>query len=226
MADNPSPALCSINACRLLTGHHGKHDAMPKAAWAFFADKDQDKIDKAGYATPRGGSKGAYQNHVVRSNRVIIPYERLKDIDLACYHSYIVRLFADQFFAAPATPKPEFQGDAPQLVIGRNAFVLYRTHESFKQYPPLPGWEFRGLVKNGKPKKKRGPGVEDSGHYVLRLPRLGALASVDEGVAQGLFAPEYADPNTNFLCRCVLAWLIIHTVGSPYTTQQAANLRL
>ena len=29
----------------------------------------------------------------------------------------------------------------------------------------------------------------------------------------------------NFLCKCVLAWLIIHTVSSPYTTTQAAHLK-
>jgi len=46
-----------------------------------------------------------------------------------------------------------------------------------------------------------------------------------EGAPQGVFAPEYADQETNFLAQSVLAWLIIHTMGSPYTTSQAAHLQ-
>src|SRR5690606_36340481 len=57
------------------------------------------------------------------------------------------------------------------------------------------------------------------------MPRLGAKAKRSEGPPQGVFAPEYADADTNFLSKCVLAWLIIQTHGSPYTLSQAGHLR-
>ena len=70
----------------------------------------------------------------------------------------------------------------------------------------------------------------DKGHYILRLPASGGSGNVTrieriEGPPQGIFAPEYADINTNYLCQIVLAWQIIHTVDSPYTTSQADHLK-
>jgi len=65
----------------------------------------------------------------------------------------------------------------------------------------------------------------DVGHYVLRIPSLGPIKGIVNGSPQGLFAPEYADEEINYLCKCVLAWLIIHTEGSPYTTIQAKHLK-
>src|SRR5438105_4323141 len=162
--------LCGVNNCRLLSGHKGQHNPYP-LVWQFMDRKDRDKLGKAGYATPRGGAKGAYQNHVVRSNRVIIPFEKLKDVNLGDFkNDCVIRLFPHQYFASPGVAKSEFLPSPAQTIeVGRNAFVLYRTHDSFKHYPPLPGWEFRGLEKNGRPVKKRGTGVVDTGHYVLRL---------------------------------------------------------
>ena len=80
-------------------------------------------------------------------------------------------------------------------------------------------------MKNGQEVEERGSGATDEGHYVLRLPTLGQRPARDEGPPQGLFATEYSDEETNFLCKCVLAWLIIQTVGSPYTLTQAGHLK-
>jgi hypothetical protein len=188
--------------------------------------KDKAKLGKAGFATPRGGKKGAYQNHVVRSNKVIIPYERFQGCDLTPYtDGWVVRFLPDQYFASPGVPKPEFSKSTSPLKVGKNAFVLYRTHDSFDEFPPLPGWNIRSLLLEGKPTTSRGAGVVDVGHYVLRLPRLGAKPERCEGPPQGIFAPEYADDNGNYLCRCVLAWLTIHTAESPYTTTQFSLLK-
>ena len=85
MSDKALPLLCGIDGCRLISGHEGEHDTCPASVFHFFKDKDQKKINKAGYATPRGGSKGAYQTHVYRNNRVIIPYERLEAVNLSSY---------------------------------------------------------------------------------------------------------------------------------------------
>ena len=88
------------------------------------ASKDKDKLSKAGFATPRGGAKGAYQNHVLRSNKVIVPYERLRQAPLASYEDgYVIRLFPEQYFDGPGQVKADFgQPNAPQ--VGTNAFVL------------------------------------------------------------------------------------------------------
>ena len=40
-----------------------------------------------------------------------------------------------------------------------------------------------------------------------------------------MFAPEYADDDTNFLSKCLLSWLIVQTRSSPYADTQAAHLR-
>jgi len=74
----------------------------PTAAWGFMVEKDKDKLDKAGFATPRGGSKNGYQNHVVRSNQVIIPYEKRNIVPTEAYQDgYVYRLLPEQYFQAP-----------------------------------------------------------------------------------------------------------------------------
>src|SRR3954454_19345916 len=105
-----APTLCSSADCLRVDGHAGDHDPRPKEVWSFFGDKDAKKIDKAGYATPRGGAKGAYQNHVYRNNKVIVPYERLDAVNLDEFKDgYVVRLLPDQYFAGPGVIKEEFK---------------------------------------------------------------------------------------------------------------------
>ena len=53
--------LCGVNRCRLPSNHDGNHDPYPTKAWDFMLPKDKKKLVKAGFATPRGGAKGAYQ---------------------------------------------------------------------------------------------------------------------------------------------------------------------
>ena len=220
------PGLCGHTNCRRPAGHRGRHEAHPGEAWDFFGEKDKRKIAKAGFATPRGGAKGAYQNHVTRSSKVIIPHERIPDVTLSLYQDdYVVRLLPEQYFERRGVPKAEFlAADAP-IQVGINAFILYRTHDALAQFPPLEGWQVRALLRNGQPVTRRGSDVQDTGHYVLRIPRHGELPKRVEGPPQGVFAPEYADDDTNYLCKCVLAWLIIQTQGSPYTLAQATHLR-
>ena len=225
--DSPSKMiLCGQGNCRRRAGHAGKHDPYPTEAWDFFDKKDKAKLYKAGFATPRGGSKGAYQNHVLRSNQVIIPYERVNGLNLSrFFDGYTIRLLPDQYFIGKYEPRDEFVQPS-EVSVGYNAFVLYRSHESFESLPPMPHWHVRRLLKDGSEVKDRGRGVVDDGHYVLRLPSTGVKPKREEGSPQGVFAPEYADLNDNYLCKCVLAWLIIKTSGSPYTTNQAEQLQV
>ncbi len=218
--------LCGVDGCRKLLNHSGNHDCYPSEPWNFFGREDKNKISKAGFATPRGGAKGAYQNHVVRSNKVIIPYERANTVNLDLFEDgYIVRLLPEQYFEGAGRPKQEFLEPNSRLIVGDNAFILYRTHESLNQFPPLPNWEVRWLRLNGQRVNSRVDGVEDVGHYVLRIPTHGQLPKRYEGPPQGIFATEYADEEINYLCKCILAWLIINTNGSPYTTAQAKHLK-
>jgi len=108
--------------------------------------------------------------------------------------------------------------------VGTNAFVLYRTHDSYERHPPLQEWQVRSLLLDGQPVSERRANVQDVGHYLLRIPRHGGKLKRFEGPPQGVFAPEYADEDTNFLCKCVLAWLLVQTKGSPYTLSQAGHL--
>jgi hypothetical protein len=221
----PHTELCGTDNCRKVRGHRGRHDPFPEA-WRFFAEKDRKKIGKAGFATPRGGAKGAYQNHVVRSNKVIIPYERLKEADLSLYEDgYVIRLFPEQYFQSSKVPRGEFLRSGTDVVVGENAFILYRTHDALRDYPPLPAWQIRSLSLHGEPAEERSRFVDDEGHYVLRLASTGSKEKRHDGPPQGIFAPEYANEQQNYLAKCVLAWLIITTLGSPYTTDQAPHLR-
>lgn len=209
---------------RKLLKHSGDHDAYPSSPWGFMREKDKDKLSKAGFATPRGGAKGAYQNHVLRSNKVIVPFERLEQAPLEKYEDgYVIRLFPNQYFDGPGQVKPEFsRPDSPK--VGTNAFVLYRTHDQFANFPPLDGWTVRSLSLKGSPVVKREAGVLDAGEYVLRIAKHGDNPARSEGPPQGIFAPEYATENTNYLAKCVLAWLTAHTVDSPYVAAQAQHL--
>jgi hypothetical protein len=219
--------LCNIDGCRLIHGHKGRHDKFPTAIWSFLSLKDQKKINKAGTATPRGGEKGGYQNHVARSNKVIIPYEKLNAQALHLYkHGYVVRLLPEQVFIEKYKQKPEFLDLTNPVEIGRNAFVLYRTWENYKKYPPLDSWSVRQMSKNNIKVYTRSRKVEDSGHYILRLSKHGSNQKMVKGSPQGIFATEYADEETNYLCKCVLAYLIINTFNSPYTHNQGQHLEL
>lgn len=222
-----TPTLCLHQSCRRKHGHAGLHNPYPKEAWDFLADKDKAKIRKAGYATPRGGRKGAYQNHVIRSNRVIIPYEKFADADLQSFvDGYVIRLLPEQYFDGPLQPKPNFLTADSAVKIGVNAFVLYRSHEGYANFPPPNGWAARTLTDaEGHDILERDKGCIDHGHYVLRLPNVNGNQAREEGAPQGIFAPEYADAKTNYLCQALLAWLIVHTVGSPYTQAVAQHLR-
>lgn len=227
--------LCKNPDCNLPIHHKGKHSFIYKKAWeALFRTDDINKIQKAGYCTPRGGAKGGYQNHVNRNSKVIIPYEKLSEVTLDNYKDgYVIRLFPSQYFSKKHIVKEEFKNN-PSIVVGSNAFVLYRTYEDFESLPPLPDWQIRSILKYDKktkthciPSNDRRGDIIDRGHYLLRISNSGTnkKQNLFEGPAQGIFAPEYADANTNFLCQAVLAWLIIKTENSPYKENDFEHLK-
>ncbi|MCI8489443.1 MAG: restriction endonuclease [Lachnospiraceae bacterium] len=227
--------LCENPICNLPAHHKGNHSFIYKKAWEtiFHAD-DINKIQKAGYCTPRGGAKGGYQNHVNRNSKVIIPYEKLSEVNLKNYKDgYVIRLFPSQYFSGMYTVNKEFV-DNPAVIVGDNAFILYRTYEDYELLPPLPDWEIRSIFRYNKKTKEydifsedRRGDITDRGHYLLRISNSGTNKknNLFAGPAQGIFAPEYADANTNFLCQAVLAWLIIKTENSPYNEDDFGYLK-
>lgn len=227
--------ICDDPNCNLELNHAGSHSFVYKQAWEdFFNSDDINKIQKAGYCTPRGGAKGGYQNHVNRNSKVIIPYEKLNEVNLENYKDgYVIRVFPTQYFESKHVITEEFC-DNDAVVIGENAFVLYRTYEDYADLPPLPDWEIRSVMKYNPetekydiPVKDRRGDIIDVGHYLLRISNSGTNKKQNqfEGPAQGIFAPEYADANTNFLCQSVLAWLIINTGDSPYNIEDFDHLK-
>ena len=217
--------LCGVDGCRKVRGHHGPHDPRPSQAWAFLESKDRKKITKAGFATPRGGQKGAYQNHVLRSNKVIVPFEHLRSAPLGDFENgYVVRLFPGQYFKKAGKIKRKFKGPNAPLMVGEDAFILYRTRSQFDEFPPLEGWKLRWLELDGEEVPDRRPGVVDHGEYVLRIAARGNVARQVEGPPQGIFAPEYANAEANYLAKCVLAWLTVRTLDGPYVAAQAELL--
>ncbi len=211
--------LCGLGGCRRMRYHSGPHNSYPTNVWGFLSDKDKKKLAKSGFATPRGGEKGAYQNHVTRNNKVIVPFERLKGIDLRHFRDgYVVRVYADQYFSSKHVVRLEIALSG--IEVGQNAFVLYRTHDQYRDFPPPPDWQVRHLELNGVPVIRRGEGVLDKGHYVLRIAGHGIRGEIVEGPPQGIFAPEYCDEESNFLSKCLLAWLITRTIDSHYLAVQ------
>lgn len=184
------------------------------------ADVDKRKLGKAGFATPRGGDKGAYQNHVTRDNQVIIPFEHLAGSNVSHFRDgYVVRLFPEQYFDSEKVPKAIFANGA--IRVGENAFVLYRTYDQWERFPPMDDWEVRHLLRGGARFTQRGGSSTDAGHYVKRIAAHGSRPEISEGPPQGIFAPEYCSAETNYLSKCMLAWLIIRTIDSPYVATQA-----
>jgi len=227
--------LCSNPNCNLLANHKGEHSFIYKKAWeSSFNSDDINKIQKAGYCTPRGGAKGGYQNHVNRNSKVIIPYEKLPEVNLDNYQDgYVIRVFPSQYFSSKHVISDDFINNR-SVIVGENAFVLYRTYEDFENLPPLPDWQIRSILKFDKktktysiPSNDRRGDIIDCGHYLLRISNSGTNKKQNrfEGPAQGIFAPEYADANTNFLCQAVLAWLIIKTDNSPYKEADYEHLK-
>lgn len=227
--------LCSDPNCNLKANHIGAHSFIYKKAWtALFKDDDVNKIQKAGYCTPRGGAKGGYQNHVNRNSKVIIPYEKLPEVTLDNYKDgYVIRIFPSQYFSSKHVISDEFLNNN-SIIVGENAFVLYRTYEDYETLPPLPDWSIRSILKYDEtlqeycvPSDNRSGNIIDCGHYLLRISNSGTNKKQNrfEGPAQGIFAPEYADANTNFLCQSVLAWLIIKTEDSPYNESDFEHLQ-
>jgi len=184
-------------------------------------EKDKKKVDKAGYATPRGGDKGGYQNHVYRHGKVIIPYEMIDDsLDLSIYEDgWVIRLFPEQFFSKN---EPKSFKLIPEITLGENAFLLYRSYEDLANFPLEEAWTPREhLDKDGKKSKIRTREGKDIGHYILRVSSKGGSAKVThskqkEGIAQGIFAPEYSNQYTNIACQLVLAYLMFKAEDNPY----------
>ena len=222
-------SLC--NKCNKLKNHKGSCDQFSKDSFTFLNSKDFDKVSKSGYATPRGGDKGGYQNHVYRTGKVIIPYEKFKNINPNIYKGgWVVRLFVNQAFDENKRLHV-IKNKFVDLVIGKNCFVLYRSYEELSNFPPLRNWSIREhFSKDNKKSKTRTFDGYDKGHYILRTPAQGGSTKVTklkryEGIAQGFFAPEYSTSEFDYLVRLQLVYLIMQSENNPYKPEHGLHIK-
>ena len=213
-------SLCSSAVrganCLLQSGHRGAHNPMP-AVWYSIAndpeEKTRKKIVKAGFATPRGGDKGGYQNHVSRSSRVIIPFEHAPKVNFQNYkQGSVVRITVPQAISLLASGELTEEND--YLVVNINgikqrAFVLYRATGDLQALPIPASWQACGHRINGIVSTRRRHDGQDFGHYLNRIPR-GKKA----GIQQGIFAPEYSEKDENYACQVLLTYLAYQTQGA------------
>lgn len=203
--------------CLKQKGHLGACHRFP-SVWTDIdhdpGDKTRKKIIKAGFATPRGGDKGGYQNHVSRSSRVIIPFEHASRVDFANYEQgAVVRLTVPQ--AAILIAGNELYESREYLEIElenerQRAFVLYRSQEELSVLPIKKKWIPCGHRIDGVESARRSSSGEDYGHYLARIPR-----GLKTGIQQGIFAPEYVGKQENYLCQVFLTFLAYKTIGQP-----------
>lgn len=217
----PHVQLCAKStrdgSCRKKQGHAGTHSAFP-TLWNGFEydpdDKTRKKIVKAGFATPRGGAKGGYQNHVSRSSRVILPFEHALKVNFANYEQgYVLRVTVPQATTLLAENRLISRDERLFVSIDgalHQAFVLYRSQGDFSALPPLEDWFACEHRIDGQVSIRRAEAGSDYGHFLARVPR-----GTPQGIQQGIFAPEYATREENFACQTLLTYLAYQTEGYP-----------
>lgn len=203
------------SVCLKARGHSARCDAQPSLWNNIEMDAEKrtkKKIIKAGFATPRGGDKGGYQNHVSRSSRVIIPFEHSENIDFSNYaQGAVVRVTAPQALVLLQNGNLREVQDYFEVNIAgtwQRAFLLYRSERDLASLPPRQGWLPCGHRIKGLESNRRSATGQDFGHYLARIPR-----GRSEGIQQGIFAPEYAGKEENYACQILLTYLSYKTIG-------------
>lgn len=109
-----------------------------KIAYDVFPYALKKKLDKTKEA--RTG-KGIYKRRNSRNYRVIMSYStfvRLSEIgenELDKYENgYIVRIQPQQYFEGGVK-------DDNRIVLGKNAFIYYKSIHDYRQYPPKEEWK-------------------------------------------------------------------------------------
>lgn len=215
----PRPTLC-LNAtpegpCLKLSAHRGVHSPRP-AVWGGITDdpeqRTRKKIVKAGFATPRGGAKGGYQNHVSRSSRVIIPWEHASKVDFRNYEQgATVRVTAPQAVDLIHRGLLNDFEDRLTVSVGDDewpAFILYRSSADRGALPFESHWQPCYHVVNGVEVNRRSSAGTDLGHYLERVPK-----QTPSGLPQGIFAPEYTGRVENYASQVLLTHLAYKTEG-------------
>ena len=107
-------------------------------------NRTKKKIIKAGFATPRGGDKGGYQNHVSRSSRVIIPFEHAAKVDFNNYEQgAVVRVTIPQALQLLKSGDLFEEKDYLQVKVNnqaQRAFLLYRSLRDMEDLPIKKKW--------------------------------------------------------------------------------------
>lgn len=202
-------------SCFKLSGHSASCDRTV-SVWNNIEhdplNRTKKKIIKAGFATPRGGDKGGYQNHVSRSSRVIIPFEHALKVDFNNYEQgSVVRVTIPQAIELFKTGDLFEEKNVLQVAVDnkpQRAFLLYRSVKDLEDLPARKNWIACGHRVNGKVVSRRNVDGEDFGHYLARIPR-----GLSAGIQQGIFAPEYVGRKENYACQVLLTYFAYKTIG-------------
>ncbi len=205
----------SAGFCRKLKNHRQACDVAP-TLWNFIENdpesRTKKKIVKAGFATPRGGDKGGYQNHVSRSSRVIIPFEHASKVNFDNYsQGAVVRVTVPQAITLLASGDLVEESQILKVNCGssfQQAFILYRSSLEMQLLKPKEKWLPCWHSVNNVASQRRSATGSDFGHYLARIPR-----GLSEGIQQGIFAPEYVDKDENYACQILLTYLSYKTIG-------------
>jgi hypothetical protein len=168
----------SEGSCFKLSGHTAGCDGSV-SVWNNIGhdplNRTKKKIIKAGFATPRGGDKGGYQNHVSRSSRVIIPFEHAAKVDFNYYEQgAVVRVTIPQALQLLKSGDLFEEKDYLQVKVNnqaQRAFLLYRSLRDMEDLPIKKKWVDCGQRVKGKEVTRRNVDGEDFGHYLARIPK-------------------------------------------------------
>lgn len=167
------------------------------------------KIYKTGQT--RGSEKDEiFQNRVLRSSNVLIPYYSWKNGSIipnqGFENNYIVLIDPETYF----TIKDELDD---RLILGHNLLVFYETRSDWNTYNPSNyGWHYatsRISPLNGQ-YIARIPDTTRSGDSVIRH---GFTSASTGGQGAGIRVFEYASKETITNCYYQLAYLAWHTEG-------------
>jgi len=205
----------SEGSCFKLSGHTAGCDGSV-SVWNNIGhdplNRTKKKIIKAGFATPRGGDKGGYQNHVSRSSRVIIPFEHAAKVDFNNYEQgAVVRVTIPQALLLLKSGDLFEEKDYLQVKVNnkaQRAFLLYRSQKDMEDLSIKKKWVPCGHRVKGKEVTRRNVDGEDFGHYLARIPK-----GLSAGIQQGIFAPEYLGRKENYACQVLLTYFAYKTIG-------------
>lgn len=164
-----------------------------------------------------------YQNRVSRSNKVVIPLQFKEcEIDGGFDNGYAILVRPEEYFD-PQTKSKRANFPEDIQIGSNNAFIYYDNRNSWRNFPPLGGWNIRKHVIDGQSFDgsesgfKRDFSGQDLGEYIARVPGLTGrgenAAPIVEGPPQGIRFFEFTPSAELQKVEIQLSYLCTLSVG-------------